>query len=95
LFVFFEILGDMLGKQNVPGIPAFHHPLRYVQTSSCHIRATSHIDHTTNRAAMHSHAELQARMFLSRAADLYCALHRRFYNGVKDQRHSIASWDFN
>jgi hypothetical protein len=88
-----EILGDMLGKQNVPGIPAFHHPLRYVETSSCEIGATGHIDHTTNRAAVHSHAELRATMFLSRSADLYCALHRRFYTGVKDQRHSIPSWD--
>src|SRR5947207_5404806 len=58
LFVFFEILGDMLGKQNVPSIPAFHHPLRYIQTCSREIRATSHIDHTTDRTAVYSHAEL-------------------------------------
>ena len=30
LFVFFEILGDMLGKENVPGIATIHHPLRQV-----------------------------------------------------------------
>src|SRR5262249_16203632 len=58
LFVLFEIFGDTLGKQNMPGIPAFHHTVRYVETASRQIRATGHIDHTTDRAAVHSHADL-------------------------------------
>jgi hypothetical protein len=94
LFVFFEIFDDTLGKQNVPGICAFHYTVRYVETASRQIRTTGHIDHTTNRAAVHSHAELQARMFSNHSADLNRALHRRFYTGVKHQRHSIASWNF-
>ena len=52
-----------------------------------------HIDHTADRSAVNSHAQLQARMFLERAADLDRALRRRFWTGVKDQRHAIAGWD--
>ena len=94
LFVFFEILGDMLGKQNVPSIPSFHHPLRYVETCSREIRATSHIDHTTDRTAVYSHAKLQARVLFKRTTDFDRTLRRRFWTRVKHQRHAIASRKF-
>ena len=32
LLVFFEIFGDMLGEEDVPGIAAIHHPLRHVDS---------------------------------------------------------------
>jgi hypothetical protein len=34
-------------------------------------------------------------MFLERAADLHCALRRRFWTRVKDQHHPVAGWDPN
>jgi hypothetical protein len=43
---------------------------------------------------MNSHAQLQARMFLERSANLHRALRRGFRTRVKDQRHAVASWDF-
>jgi len=93
LFVLFKILGDMLGQQNVPGVPAVHHPLRHVQTGAREIGAIIHLNHAAHWPTVDSHPKLQAGMFLERAADLHRALHRRFRAGVKDQGHSVAGRD--
>ena len=95
LLVFFEIFGDMLGKKDVSGVAAIHHPLRHVDSGAGEIGPFIYIDHAANRPAVDSHPKLQARMFLERAADLHRALHRRFRTGVKDQRHPVAGWDSN
>ena len=52
-----------------------------------------HIDHPANRPAVNPHPQLQAWMFLERAADLDRALRRRFRAGVKDQCHAVAGRD--
>ena len=94
LFVFFEILGDMLGKENVPGVAAIHHPFGHVDSSAREIGPFIYIDHAADWPAVDSHPNVQARMFLERAADLHRALRRRFRTRVKYQRHPIAGRDF-
>src|SRR4029077_13840069 len=93
LLIFFEIFGDMLGKENVPFVAAIHHPFCHVESSAREIGPFIYIDHPANWPAVDSHPKLEARMFLERAADLYRALHRRFRTSVKDQHHPIAGWD--
>ena len=95
LLVFFEIFGDMLGKEDVPCVAAIHHPFRHVDSSAREIGPFVYIDHPANWPAVDSHPKLQARMFLERAADLHRALRRRFRIGVKDQHHPVAGWDPN
>ncbi len=58
LFVFFQILGDVLGKENVPLVPAAHHPLRHVEASTGEIGMTIYIYHPAHRTAVHPHPEL-------------------------------------
>src|SRR5437016_21284 len=94
LFVFFEIFGDMLGKENVTGISAGHHPLRHVDPGAREIGSFVYINHAANWSAVDSHPKLQARMFLELSADLDRALRWRFWTGVKDQRHPVAGRDF-
>ena len=94
LLVFFQIFGDVLGKKNVPGVTAIHHPLRHVEAGTGEIGTIVYIDHTADRAAVNAHAQLQARMFFKGATDFDCALRWRFRTGVEDQRHAIAGWDF-
>jgi hypothetical protein len=93
--VFFQIFGDVLGKKNVPGVATIHHPFGQVDSSAREIRPFVYIDHAANGSAVDSHPELEARVFPERAADLHRALRRRFRIGVKDQHHSVASWDPN
>ena len=95
LLVFFEIFGDMLGKEDVPCVAAIHHSFCDVDSSAREIGPFIYIDHAANWPAVDSHPKLQARMFLECAADLHRALRRRFRIGVKDQHHPIASWDPN
>ena len=90
LLVFFEILGDMLREENVSGIPAIHHPLRRVKTSTGKIWTIIHVHHSAHWSAVNSHAQLEMRMLLERAADLYRALRGRFRTCVKHQSHPIA-----
>src|SRR5947207_14733831 len=79
LFIFFEILGDMLGKQNVPGIPAIHHPLRYVETGTGEIGVTVYIYHAADRTDVHPHPKFQTWLIFKDATNLHCAL-RLGYN---------------
>jgi hypothetical protein len=57
LFVFFEILGDMLGKEDVTGVTAIHHPPRYVEAGTGEIDSTRNIYNSADRAAVNSHSE--------------------------------------
>src|SRR5438552_6148766 len=94
LFVLFKILVDMLGKKNVPGVPAGHNALRDIDSGSGKIRTIIHVDHAAHWSAVDSHPKLQARMFPESAADLHCALRRSFRTGVKNQSHPVAGRDF-
>src|SRR5947208_379302 len=95
LFVFPEIFGDVFGEKNMTGVAAIHHSLSNVKTRASEIGSFIYIDHAADWPAVDSHPKLQARMFLERAADLHCALHRRFRIRVKDQRNAVAGWNFN
>ena len=88
--VFFQVLGDMLGQQNVAGIPAIHHSLRQVDPSAGDVGPFVYIDHAAHRSTVDSHPQMQARLFLEEAADLYRALRRGLRAGVKHQGHAIA-----
>src|SRR5438477_6453814 len=92
--VFFEVFSHMFGEENVPGVAAIHHSLRYVKTGAGEIGPFVYINHAANRTAVDSHPKLQARMFLEGTADLHRALRRRFWTSVKDQRHPVPGRDF-
>ena len=94
LFVLFEILGYMLGKENVAGVAAIHYPLRDVEASARKIGPFVYIRNGADWPAVDSHPKLQARMLLERAADLHGALRGCFRTRVKYQHHPVASRDF-
>src|SRR4030095_8123082 len=58
LLICFEIFGDMLGKEDVAGVSAIHHPLRHVEASTGEIGMTIYIYHPAHRTAVHPHPEL-------------------------------------
>ena len=93
LFIFFEIISDTLRKQNVPGVPAIHHPLRHVDPGTSYVCLSGNVDHTAHWTAMYSHAKLQALVFFKRTTDFDRALRRRLRARVKDKRHPVASWN--
>ena len=62
LLVFFEIFGDMLGKEDVPCVAAIHHPFAYVDSSAREIGPFIYIDYPANWPAVDSHPNLQARI---------------------------------
>ena len=93
MFVFFQIVGDMFGEKNVPGVAAIHHPLRHVDSGTGEIGLTVHIDHAADRAAVHSHSKLNRRVLFESATDLKRAFHRLFRALVKNQRHPVAGGD--
>src|SRR6476660_1089680 len=53
LFIFCEVFSDTFRKQNVPRVPAIHHPLRYVDPGTSYVRLSGHVDHTAHRTAVH------------------------------------------
>src|SRR5215467_3326359 len=93
LAILFEIVSHMLGEQNVPGVPAIHHPLRHVDTGTSHVGAFVYVHHATGGPIVDAHPNLQARIVLERAADLYRTLRRLLRTLIKDQRHAVAGWD--
>ena len=58
LLIFFEIFGDMLGKEDVPCIAAIHHPFCHVNSSTCEIGPFVYIRHPANWPAVDSHPKL-------------------------------------
>ena len=50
-----EVFGDPLGKKNVTGIGAIHHPLGGVDTSTGDIGTAIHIDHAANWPTVAAH----------------------------------------
>ena len=91
LFVFFKILGDMLGKENVPGIAAIHHPLRHVDPSPGEVGPPAHIGHFAYRPAVNAHPDRNFRMLAERLGDLERASSGLFRAVMKDQGHPVAS----
>ena len=93
LFVFFEIFGDMLGKEDVPCVATIHHPLRHVDTRSGHVRPRVHIHHAADRPTVNAHAHLQPLVVFKRATNLKRTLRRLLWTLVKDQCHAVAGRD--
>ncbi len=52
LFELLEVFRDVLGKENVAGVTAIHHPLGHIDAGAGHVGAPVHIDYTTNRSAV-------------------------------------------
>src|SRR6478672_2041736 len=84
----------MFGEENVTGVSALHHPVRDVQSGAGEIGAIGYIDDATGRPAVDAHTDLQRRMIFERATNLYGAANRRFRTGVENQRHAVATSDF-
>src|SRR3989441_43217 len=93
MFVSFEIVGDVSGEKNVPGVAAVHHPLRHIKTGPGKVGLTVHIDYAANWATVHSHSKFYFRVFFERATDLERAFHWFFRALVKNQRHPVTGWD--
>src|SRR4030095_9436894 len=75
-FVFRQVLSHMMGKKNVTGVAAIHHPPGHVDAGSGYVGACGYVHHTTDRSTVNAHPNLQSRIVLERAADLYRALGR-------------------
>ncbi len=82
-----------MGEKDVPGVSAIHHPLRHVDAGTSHVGAFVHVDHATDGATVNAHPNLQTRIALERAADLYRTLRRFLGALIKDQRHAVAGGD--
>src|SRR5262249_32875749 len=91
--VFFQILSDVLRKQNVPGVATIHHPFSHIDSSAREIGPFSNIDDGANWPAVNSHPKSLPTMFPERATDLHRTLHRGFRTRVKYQRHAIPGAD--
>ena len=59
-----QILGDMLGQKNVAGIAAIQHSLGNVDSGTSNIRFVVDIRNAIDRAAVHSHSQLDVGTFL-------------------------------
>src|SRR5262249_54707988 len=92
-FVFFQVLGYMTGKKDVPGVATIHYPLRHVDPGPSHIGAFVHVYHTTDWPVVNAHAHLQARVVLERAADLHRTLRWFLRALVENQPHAVAGGD--
>ena len=86
-----EVVGDVLGKKDVPRIATIHHSLCDVDPSSGDVRLIVDVGNTVDRSAVDPHADLEAGTFLQFLADLDRTLHRIFRCAKKEQRHSISS----
>ena len=59
------------------------------------VRLARPVTSTTPLAGpLNAHTDLQRRMIFKRATNLYGAADRRFRTGVKNQRHAVATGDF-
>ena len=64
LRVLFQIIGHMLGEQNVSGVAAIHHALRDVDARAGDVGLFVQIGDFIDRAAVNSHPDLKFRMTL-------------------------------
>ena len=85
-----EVISDVFGEEDVPGIAAIHDALRDVNCGAGHARLLVHVDNAADRPAVHTHAQFEIGMFLERAADFEGTFRRLFGAVVENQRHAIA-----
>src|SRR6266700_3329743 len=89
--VLFQIIGHMLGEQNMTGITAIHHSLRDVDPGSGDISLFVEISDFIDRAAVNAHPHPQFGMTFELPANLDRAEDRRFRVGAENERATIAS----
>src|SRR4029450_3513884 len=58
-FGFFEVSGDMLGKEDVPCVAAIHHPFCHVDSSAREIGPFIYIHNPAEGSAVDSHPNLR------------------------------------
>src|SRR5437667_11273965 len=81
----------MRGQKNVSSIAAIQHTLRDIDPCPCHIGFVVNIGDSVDRAAVHSHPQLDARTILQSSVDLEGTSHR-FFRAVKEsERHPVSS----
>src|SRR5438477_9737413 len=88
--VLFQVLGHMFRDEDMPGITAIHHSLGDVDSGTRYVGATTYVNHTTDRSAVHPHPQLELRVFPRATTDLQRAFHRRFRSVVENQRHAVS-----
>src|SRR5437763_2881645 len=89
--VLFQIVGHMLGEQNVTGITAIHYPLRDVDSGSGDIRLLIEITDFIDRAAVNPHAHPQFGMTFEFPANFDRTEDRRFGAGAENERAAVSS----
>lgn len=56
-----QYVGHGFRDQNVPCIPAVHHPLRDVDPTACHISCGIYVLHPIDRSSVNSHPQVNLR----------------------------------
>ncbi len=85
-----QIIGHMLGEENVASVAAIHHALRHVDAGPGDVGAPAHVGHLAHRSAVNAHAHRKFRVFLSPPGNLERAPGRFLRAAAKDQGHPIA-----
>src|SRR6202011_4182910 len=89
-WIMFQVIGYMLGKENVSGIPAIRHALGDVDASSRNVCLLVQISDFVNRTTVNAHSHAQFRMAFQRLRNFHCAQDWRFRAGAENQRASIS-----
>src|SRR5438270_13952318 len=84
-----QVVGNMLGEQDVSGISAIHHSLRHVDSSTRDIHSVGHVHHPADWSAVNTDPNLQVRMSFERATNLDGTLRGFLRALIEDQRHSV------
>ncbi len=85
-----QVIGHVLGEENVSGIAAIHHPLRHVDAGPGDVGAPAHVGHLAHRSAVDAHPHRKFRVLLERFGNLERAPGWLLGAAAKDQRHPVA-----
>src|ERR1700751_2442791 len=84
-------VGSRLGHQDVPGIPAIHHPLSNVDAAAGNLTVRLDFRHPVHMSGENAHAQVHFRIIAETAAYLDGAASGSFGITKEHQRHSVAS----
>ena len=84
-----QIIGHVLGEEDVPGVTAIHHALRHVDAGAGDVGAAGHVGHLAHWSAVNAHADGKLRMLPERFGDLERASDRFLRAAAEDERHAI------
>src|SRR5438552_13945063 len=87
-----QIVSQVLGQQNVPGIATIHHALGHIDSRSRDIERIINISDLINRSAVNSHPQLDVGVTTQRYANIERASHRLLRAAEKKKRHPITGW---